>query len=112
MKPPLRIAILECDTPLDNTRAKYGGYGGVFQQMLERGADALRDQRVTSKEGLELKKYQIVEQDIYPKLEDVDAILLTGSSMRNCCILGVEWQLIEYLQDTMPSNQRLGLLDL
>ena len=80
-KPPLRIAILECDTPLDNTRAKYEGYGGVFKQMLERGADQLGHPGLSSKEGLQLKMYNVVEKDVYPNLEDIDAILITGSSM-------------------------------
>jgi len=30
---PLRIAILECDTPLPGTSSKYGGYGGVFTSL-------------------------------------------------------------------------------
>jgi len=80
MKLPLRIAILECDTPLDNTRAKYGGYGGVFKQMLERGANALQHDGLSAEEGLLLKIFNIVEkQDVYPALEDIDAILMTGS---------------------------------
>jgi hypothetical protein len=78
--PPLRIAILECDTPLDNTRAKYEGYGGVFKQMLGRGADELGHPGLSSTEGLDLKMYNVVEQTVYPRLEDVDAILITGSS--------------------------------
>jgi hypothetical protein len=77
---PLRIAILECDTPLDNTRARYEGYGGVFKQMLERGADQLGHAGLNSKEGLELKFYNVELQERYPRLEDIDAILITGSS--------------------------------
>jgi hypothetical protein len=79
--PPLRIAILECDTPLDNTRARYEGYGGVFKQMLGRGADGLGHPGLSSTEGLELKCYNVERQEYYPRLEDIDAILITGSSM-------------------------------
>jgi hypothetical protein len=79
MKLPLRIAILECDDPLDNTRAKYGGYGGVFKQMLERGADELGYPGLSSKEGMDLKMYNVEHQEFYPKLDEIDAILLTGS---------------------------------
>lgn len=78
--PPLRIAILECDTPLTNTRAKYGGYGGVFKQMLETAADELKHPGLSSYEGLELKNYNVEQQELYPRLEDIDAILITGSS--------------------------------
>ena len=82
MKPPLRIAILECDTPLPQTKAKYGGYGGVFQVLLEAGADALGDpDLISSKKGLDISKWDVVNEDLYPNLEDIDAILITGSSV-------------------------------
>jgi len=81
-KLPLRIAILECDTPLDNTRAKYHGYGGVFKQMLERSADALQYPGLSSKHGMELHSFNIEHHPaLYPNLDDFDAILLTGSRM-------------------------------
>jgi hypothetical protein len=80
MKPPLRIAILECDTPLPNTEAKYGGYGGVFDKLLRSGAKALG--KLDPEEGLFISKYQIqLHPDNYPQMEDIDAILITGSSI-------------------------------
>lgn len=75
---PLRIAILECDTPLDGTRAKYGSYGGVFKALLDAGADALGHPNLSSKQGLELTYWDVV-QDKYPSLDLIDAILMTGS---------------------------------
>lgn len=81
MKPPFRIAILECDTPLTNTRSKYGGYGGVFGALLRASADELATANsLSSKHGLELTTWDVVNTEQYPKLDDVDAILLTGSS--------------------------------
>jgi hypothetical protein len=77
---PLRIAILECDTPLDKTRAQLGSYGGVFRQLLERSADALGYPGLSSKTGLDLTYYHVVDHpDVYPNLDDIDAVLLTGS---------------------------------
>lgn len=82
MQPPLRIAILECDTPLDGTREKYGGYGGVFAALLEAGADALgQPDLISSKKGLELTKWNVVAEEHYPELDNIDAILMTGSRM-------------------------------
>ncbi|KAF4631904.1 hypothetical protein G7Y89_g6225 [Cudoniella acicularis] len=78
-QPPLRIAILECDTPLEGTRAKYGGYGGVFTALLKAGVDALNYPDLSSSSGLELSIYDVVTAQKYPALEDIDAILLTGS---------------------------------
>jgi len=81
MKPPLRIAILECDTPLTDTRSRYGGYGGVFTALLKAGADSLGQPDVlSSKHGLDISCYEVVEKMQYPELQNIDAVLLTGSS--------------------------------
>ena len=75
---PLRIAILQCDTPLDGTKARYGGYDGVFTALIKAGADALSHPGLSSSSGLALSSYDVVKEQ-YPKLEDIDAILITGS---------------------------------
>lgn len=80
-RPRLRIAILECDEPAGSTKERYGTYGGVFQELLEQGATYLAQTTGGSKAELQISKFDVVNTDIYPDLEDVDAILLTGSSM-------------------------------
>jgi hypothetical protein len=81
VKPPLRIAILECDTPLPKTKARFQGYGGVFEFLLEQGAKALNDPVLDPEKGFEITKWPVEQNpDSYPKLEDIDAILITGSS--------------------------------
>lgn len=77
--PPLRIAVLECDTPVPKANAKYHGYAGVFTSLLRKSARALND-KLDPESGLEISRFDIVNGTEYPKLEDVDAILLTGSS--------------------------------
>ncbi|KAI9865277.1 MAG: hypothetical protein M1824_003430 [Vezdaea acicularis] len=103
---PLHIAILECDTPLPQTAAKYGGYGGVFISLLRKSVDYLNAEHdgvnsgakegetVAEKDGakegkkvgfldkdkdLDFTTWDVEHLEQYPKLEDVDAILLTGS---------------------------------
>ena len=76
MSPTLRIAILECDTPLTKTRAKYGGYGGVFTFLLQGGAKSID----LPEEDLNISKWDVVEKQEYPELGDIDAVLITGSS--------------------------------
>jgi len=76
---PLRIAILECDTPLNGTKAKYGSYGGVFKTLLGAGADALSHPGLTSSSGLSFSTWDVVSAQVYPNLSDIDAILITGS---------------------------------
>jgi hypothetical protein len=85
MRPPLRIAILECDTPVPDTNKKYGGYGGVFTALLKSSADSLHQPGLSSTEGLVLSAYDVVTKQEYPQLDDVDAVLLSGSSMHCVC---------------------------
>jgi len=89
MRPPLRIAILECDTPVPDTDKKYGGYGGVFTALLKSSADSLRQPGLSSTEGLVLSAYDVVTKQEYPRLEDVDAVLLSGSSTQ--CDISCLW---------------------
>lgn len=80
MRPPLRIAVLECDTPVQGAYLKYGGYGNIFRALLEAGADALNQpELISSKHGLQVGAWDVVSKTEYPRLEDVDALLLTGS---------------------------------
>ncbi|CAG8274944.1 unnamed protein product [Penicillium olsonii] len=81
---PLRIAILTCDTPVPEANRPYNGYGGIFTSLLESSATASGlDPR-----DLEITVFDIVDGSHYPKLEDIDAILMTGSSaywLRDLC---------------------------
>ena len=81
MRSPLRIAILECDEPMPEVKEKYGGYGDIFKDLLQRGAKMLAHQDHGMEPALEVTKFDVVNTEQYPKLEDVDALLLTGSSM-------------------------------
>lgn len=81
MRAPLRIAVLECDTPLPPIDARYDGYTGVFRTLLTASAKALnKPDQIEPENGLIISKWDIVNGVEYPKLEDVDAVLLTGSS--------------------------------
>jgi hypothetical protein len=77
MKTPLRIAILECDTPLPEIVEKYGRYGDIFSTLLETAAEGLN---LSPKKDLKLSAYDVVDKQAYPDLEDIDAVLISGSS--------------------------------
>jgi hypothetical protein len=71
--------MLECDTPLPKTSARYHGYGGVFEALLKAGAQDLG--RPDPHSGLQISRYQVeLHPEDYPNLQDIDAILITGSS--------------------------------
>ncbi|RMD41328.1 hypothetical protein DV735_g3793, partial [Chaetothyriales sp. CBS 134920] len=95
---PVRVAILECDTPLPKTQARFGGYGGVFQALLRSGAEQLG--RPDPEHGFSFSTHQIeTDPDSYPPLDEVDAILLTGSN--------IPWinKLVEYTKRALDSGR-------
>lgn len=81
---PVRVAILECDQPLDKIRAKYGSYGDVFALLLNAGVKELAQESSSGESPIDLSMtyYDVVNDTKYPELESTDAVLLTGS--REC----------------------------
>ena len=80
MRQPIRIAVLECDTPIGKTKEKYGGYGNLFKELLENGAKKYAEANSGKVPELDISKFDVVNTEHYPSLDDVDAVLLTGSS--------------------------------
>lgn len=73
---PLRLAILEADTPVPAANERYKGYFGVFRHLFARAvAPAALDSVLT------LSGHDVVHNpdSAYPDLDDIDAILVTGS---------------------------------
>ncbi|EKV10249.1 Glutamine amidotransferase type 1 [Penicillium digitatum] len=106
MHSPLRIAVLECDTPLDNINRRYNGYGGVFRVLLKASANALNQpDKLDPETGLEITAWDIVNDDKYPKLEDVDAVLLSGSKHNS--FEDIPWinRLVEFTQQVLAQNR-------
>ncbi|KAK6828459.1 hypothetical protein PG987_011800 [Apiospora arundinis] len=72
---PLRLAILEADTPVPGVLAKYGKYGSVFAHLFRQACapDPLESQ-------LTLSAHDVVNDlSSYPDPETLDAVLITGS---------------------------------
>lgn len=79
---PLRIAVLELDTPIPELYTTYGGlggYGGMFKRLLEAGAADLSAER-NEPIPLEISAFNVVDRNEYPDLDAVDAVLMSGSS--------------------------------
>ena len=102
---PLRIAILECDTPLVGTNTKYGGYGGVFAALLKAGADAHPAPEISSTTGLDLSFFDVVTRKEYPFLEDIDAILITGSRFNSFDSDPWILKLVKFTHDVLAQNR-------
>lgn len=76
---PIRLAILETDTPVPGIKAKYQSYGGVFTHMFKRACAAL-PHPVPLESQLTLSFHDVVNDlTAYPDPETIDAILITGS---------------------------------
>jgi hypothetical protein len=79
----IRVAILECDTPIDPVKDRYGTYGDFFSRLLTAGLQGLGAADVE----LQTTKWDVVNNLIYPEPEEFDALLLTGSSAFNSPIV-------------------------
>ncbi|KAL2821198.1 class I glutamine amidotransferase-like protein [Aspergillus granulosus] len=75
----LRIAVLECDTPPEQTNRKYGGYHGVFSKFLRESADTLAQADNEGVLELAFSRWDVVTEQAYPALAEVDAIVVSGS---------------------------------
>ncbi|KAJ5527114.1 Glutamine amidotransferase type 1, partial [Penicillium frequentans] len=80
MRTPLRIAILECDTPLRKTHSQYNGYREIFQELLHNSLRILNHpDQLIPENALYISGWDVYRRQEYPKLEDIDAVFLTGS---------------------------------
>lgn len=78
MQPPLRIAILETDSPNADFQSKYGSYGDAFVRLLSNASMTLNPP--LGPNDLQFTKWDVERNpDYYPDLEEVDALLIGGS---------------------------------
>ncbi|KAK6082651.1 GMP synthase [Seiridium cupressi] len=102
--PPIRLAILECDTPVPAVQEKYnnGGYGAVFTDLFRRATapEPLESQ-------LELSYHDVVNQyeTAYPDPESLDAVLISGSKHNS--FESDEWilRLVQYTRRLLEAGR-------
>ncbi|KAI0395851.1 putative class I glutamine amidotransferase [Xylariaceae sp. FL0594] len=102
---PIRLAILETDTPVTGIKAKYGSYGGVFTDLFRRACADLNPP-VSLESQLSLSSHDIVNDlDAYPDLESIDAVLITGS--KHNAFDDNKWivRLVEYTKRCLDSGR-------
>ena len=71
-----RIAILDCDPLSPKICEKYESYGGVATAWLEAGARELG----LARKDLDITIWDVLEKKEYPRVEDVESVLILGSS--------------------------------
>jgi len=103
---PLRIhvAVLECDTLMPRARATYGGYTGLYENLLRKGLKNLKGEELNGDRAevrgvgvvgggvgagsrerevdLKLSRYDVVEGKLptEEELEGLDTVLVSGAS--------------------------------
>lgn len=103
---PIRLAILEADTPLPNTNAKYHGYRGVFTDLFRR---AVAPEPVEN--HLTISAYDVVNHpDTYPDLGAIDAVLISGS--KHSAYLDEPWilKLVEFAKSALATDGRVKVV--
>ena len=74
MSRTFRLAVLECDTPIEEVKTRYGPYSSLFRNLLLRGLEQLPRSGVR----LEVTGHEVVTGRQYPSLNTIDGLLLTG----------------------------------
>ncbi|PNS18781.1 hypothetical protein CAC42_5320 [Sphaceloma murrayae] len=105
----LRIAILECDTPVPVVESKLGSYGDIFTTLLNSGADLLAKE-TGQRVDLKISKHHVVEKDDYPDLEEIDAVLLTGSKHNSFDNTPWILKLVEFTRKVLEEQDRVKII--
>lgn len=75
-----RVAVLECDTPMQPIIEQNGTYGDIFRDFLQQGLAQYAQSAPSVHIELQVTKKNVVEDSGFPDLSSVNCILLTGSS--------------------------------
>lgn len=74
------LAVLECDTPIEPVVERLGTYGQIFDAFVRRGLEGYTADGGTKEIDLKVLQIQAVDQEPFPSLDEVDCLMLTGSS--------------------------------
>ncbi|KAI9665500.1 MAG: hypothetical protein M1831_001642 [Alyxoria varia] len=108
-----KIAILSCDTPIDNVRQKYGGYGDMFKVLLSNGAEMIDSMGPGStQEKFDFKVIDCLStsRSDYPDPAQLDGILITGS--RHNSFDNDQWilDLVDYVKHVVENHQLVKVI--
>lgn len=107
MKVPFRIAILEAGYPPAGAAAKYGYYGALFSSFLEASVAKLPTPEFP---GLQITTWDVQKFESYPPLEEIDAILISGSG--SCAFDNAPWiiKLVEFTRMVLAEQTRVRVI--
>ncbi|KAL9607919.1 MAG: hypothetical protein Q9167_007215 [Letrouitia subvulpina] len=105
-----RIAVLECDPLIASIRETYGSYGDVVTGFLQTGANHLG----LPLSELDISTWNVEAKQEFPALQEVDAILVTGSNGPGLSAYDdVDWinKLVKYIK-VIIAQDRVKLVGL
>jgi len=111
-----RIALLICDVPADPVREQHGDYTRIFGTLLGESLKPINETHsADSQTTFTLEPFDVRVQ-VYPKEDDYDAILITGSAhtAHEYEQPGREWmkKLIEYVRVVATEKPRIKIFGL
>jgi hypothetical protein len=81
----IHVAILVCDTPIKPVLEEYGDYFVMFRELLKQGFDDLDlSEEKFNDIRVEFSEHQMVGTNRFPYPENIDAVVITGSSELLC----------------------------
>ncbi|SPN99694.1 related to P.aeruginosa anthranilate synthase component II [Cephalotrichum gorgonifer] len=98
---PIRLAILEADVLAPTTAARYSNYTGLFTSLL---TSALAPSALAPRFAI-ARHHIFKDTSAYPALEDVDAVLVTGS--KQSAYQDDEWilALVDYVRRAIEGGR-------
>lgn len=103
---PLRLAILEADTPVPRAHERYKGYFGVFKHLFERAVAPAPLESVVTLTGHDV----VGDPASYPPLDEVDAVLITGSKHNAFDDDGWIVALVDYTRRALATGGRVRVV--
>ncbi|KAL9602067.1 MAG: hypothetical protein Q9219_002063 [cf. Caloplaca sp. 3 TL-2023] len=105
---PQHIAILDCDPLIPSICAKYGSYGNVVTTFLQAGAASIG----LLSDSFVFSSWRVDVELIYPDLEEIDAVVITGSRFN--AYEDVEWinSLLQFLERAIETESRVKVIGL
>lgn len=74
----IRVAILECDKPIESLQGRVHSYGQMIQELFEQALE--HDEQVSPGVNFRFQSWDIYQTGRLPDPHEIDAVILTGSS--------------------------------
>ncbi|KAF2264425.1 class I glutamine amidotransferase-like protein [Lojkania enalia] len=112
MRPPLRIALLECDELVGETKREYDSIGDLYKKFLEAGASKIEESGLYERPNLDVSSYDVVNKQEYLDVENIGAAFLTGSRYDSFTPDLNNWisKLVDFVKAMLQDQSRVRIM--